>query len=73
MCVLSVQNQIKYGFSFPWDRKKQCPVHSVKECVTTNNQDRFHQASIPPSTVWFSKAVLSRLGIFSLTRYSRAT
>lgn len=38
MCVLSVQNHIEYGFSFPWDRKKQCPVHSMQECVTTNNQ-----------------------------------
>lgn len=70
--MLSVQHLIKWFFFSPGQKKQcQCLVRtSVSQQITLKTG---FTPGIPASAAWSAKAVLSRLGIFSLTRCNTAT
>lgn len=68
MCVMSVQNQLQCGFSFPWVRKNNGQLMVYRNVSQQPTRSQAPPASAPTSWyVW-----LQRSRAVSLTRGSRA-
>lgn len=56
MCVMSVQNQLQCGFSFPWDRKNNGQLMVCRNVSQQPTRSQAPPASAPTSWyVWLQR------------------